>query len=129
MLVVAWVCHPIFIYSLFWGKAAVAGSDTDIKKMMIVSICLFVLLCLIKKWARALVVVGSSFIVINNLFFLLVTPHNKMSTLLCVIVVLFSIVGIYWLFGKDSRDYFTLVNPKIEAPETPDSNAGPNRPG
>jgi len=31
-LVVAWVCHPIFIYSLFWAESAVAGSDKDIMR-------------------------------------------------------------------------------------------------
>jgi Na+(H+)/acetate symporter ActP len=68
MLVVAWVCHPIFIYSLFWSRETVAGSDKDIMKMMVVSISLCFLLFLIKKWARALVVVGNAFIVINDFF-------------------------------------------------------------
>lgn len=129
MLVVAWVCHPIFIYSLFWSETAVAGSDNDIRKMAIVSLSLCFLHFLIKKWARALVMVGTSFIVINDLFYLFVTPHNKISTLLCVTVVLFASVGTYWLFVKDSRDYFTQVNPKMESSEPPDSNAGPNRSG
>jgi len=128
ILVVAWVCHPIFIYSLFLAEQAVAGSDTDIKKMAIVSLSLCLLHLLIKKWARALVVVGNTFIVLNDFFYFYVTPHNKISTILCVIVVLFTIVGTYWLFVKDSREYYTRVNPKIEPPEIPDSNTGPNRP-
>ena len=128
ILVVAWVCHPIFIYSLFLAEQAVAGSDTDIKKMAIVSLRLCLLHLLIKKWARALVVVGNTFIVLNDFFYFYVTPHNKISTMLCVAVVFCTIVGTYWLFVKDSRDYFIRVNPKIEPPETPDSNAGSNRP-
>ncbi|MBC2710667.1 MAG: hypothetical protein HGJ94_06610 [Desulfosarcina sp.] len=128
MLVAAWVCHPIFIYSLFLAEAAVEGSDNDIKKMVAVSLSLCFLHFIIKKWARALVVVGNFFIVINDFFYFYVMPHNKISTTLCVAVVLFSIVGTYWLFVKDSRDYFTQVNPKIEPPETPDPSAGPNRP-
>ena len=128
ILVVAWVCHPIFIYSIFWAEEAVDGTDNDIMKMVIVSLCLCFLHFLIKKWARALVVVGNIFIVINDFFYFSVTPHNKISTMLCVTVVLCTIVGTYWLFVKDSRDYFTRVNPKIEPPETPDSNVGSNRP-
>ena len=127
-LIVAWVCHPIFIYSLFWAESAVAGSYHDIKKMAVVSLCLCFLHVLIKKWARALVVVGNIFIVLNDFFYFFVTPHNKISTMLCVTVVLCTIVGTYWLFVKDSREYFTQVNPKIEPPEIPDSNVGPNRP-
>jgi Na+(H+)/acetate symporter ActP len=113
LLVVAWTCHPLFIYSLFWTRAAVEGADKDILKMAIVSLSLCVLLFLIKRWARALVLVGSFFIVVNDLFYYLVTPHHKVSTILCVVVVLFSIMGIYWLFTKDSRDYFTQVDPKL----------------
>ncbi|MDX2452446.1 hypothetical protein [Desulfosarcina sp.] len=128
ILAVAWVCHPIFIYSLFWAVEPVAGSDKDIMKMAIVSLCLCFLHVLIKKWARALVVVGNIFIVLNDFFYFFVTPHNKISTMLCVTVVLCTIVGTYWLFVKDSREYFTQVNPKLEPPEIPDSNAGPNRP-
>jgi hypothetical protein len=128
ILVVAWVCHPIFIYSLFWAEEALAGSDKDIMKMAIVSLSLCLLHLLIKKWARALVVVGNIFIVLNDFFYFYVTPHNKISTMLCVTVVLFTIVGTYWLFVKDSREYYTRVNPKVEPPEIPDANAGPNRP-
>ena len=127
ILVVAWVCHPIFIYSLFWAEEAVSGSDKDIKKMAVVSLSLCLFHLLIKKWARALVVIGNTFIVINDFFYFYVTPHNKLSTMICVTVVLCTIVGTYWLFVKDSRDYFNQVNPKIEPPETPDSNAGPSQ--
>ena len=128
ILAVAWVCHPICIYSLFWAEETVAGSDKDIMKMAVVSLCLCFLLVLIKKWARALVVVGNIFIVLNDIFYFIVAPHNKISTLLCVTAVLCTIVGTYWLFVKDSREYFTQVNPRVEPPEIPDSNAGPNRP-
>lgn len=128
MLAVAWVCHPIFVYSLFRAQEVVEGSDKDIMKMAVVSLSLCFLLFLIKKWARALVVVGNSFIVINDLFYFSVTPHNKLSTMLCVTVVLFAITGSYWLFVKDSRDYFTAVNPKMEPPEPPDPGAGPGPP-
>ena len=120
IVVVAWVCHPIFIYSLFWAEEAVDGTDNDILKMAIVSLSLCFLHFLIKKWARALVVVGNIFIVINDLFYFSVTPHNKISTMLCVTVVLCTIVGTYLLFVKDSRDYFNQVNPKMEPPEIPD---------
>ena len=113
ILAVAWVCHPIFIYSLFWAEAAVAGSDKDIMKMAVVSLCLCFLLVLIKKWARALVVVGNIFIVLNDFFYFFVTPHNKISTMLCVTVVLCTIVGTYWLFVKASREYFNQVNPLV----------------
>ncbi len=126
-LVVAWICHPIFIYSLFWAESAVAGSDKDIMKMAVVSLCLCFLHVLIKKWARALVVVGNIFIVLNDFFYFFVTPNNKISTMLCVTVVLCTIVGTYWLFVKDSREYFNQVNPKTEPPEIPDSNVGPDR--
>lgn len=113
MLIVAWAFHPIFINSLFRAEAAVEGSHQDIVKMAAVSLSLAVLLFLIKKWARALVVVGNLFIVINDLLYLLVAPPNKLSSILCVIVVLFTIMGTYWLFVKDSRDYFAQVNPKL----------------
>lgn len=128
MLVVAWICHPIFIYSLFWAEVAIEGSDNDIKKMVVVSLSLCFLHVLIKKWARALVVVGNSFIVINDFFYFLVTPHNKISTMLFVIVVLFTIMGTYWLFVKDSRDYFNLLNPKTESQEVPTSKPEPKHP-
>ena len=127
MLVVAWICHPIFIYSIFWARDAVAGSDKDMMKMAIVSLSLCFLLFLIKKWARALVVVGNAFIVINDFFYFFITPPNTISTMLCVVVVLLTIVGTYWLFVKDSRDYFTRVNPKPESPEPPDAMIGPGR--
>jgi hypothetical protein len=127
LLLVAWVCHPIFIYSLLWAEQALAGSDKDIKKMAIVSLSLCLLHLSIKKWARALVVVGNVFIVLNDFIYFYVTPHNMISTLLCVTVVLCIIVGTYWLFVKDSREYYTRVNPKNEPPEIPGSDPGPNR--
>lgn len=117
MLVVAWICHPLFVYSLFWAEAAAAGSDSEIKKMVMVSLCLVFLHVLIKKWARALVVVGNLFIVINDIFYFHITPHNKISTMLCITVVLFTIVGTYWLFVKETRDYFNQVNPNVEPPQ------------
>lgn len=128
LLAVAWACHPIFIYSLFWAEDALAGSDKDIMKMAVVSLCLFFLLVLIKKWARALVVVGNIFIVLNDFFYFFVSPRNHISTMLCVTVVLCTIVGTYWLFVKDSREYFNQVNPKMDPPEISNSSAGPNRP-
>jgi len=128
LLAVAWACHPIFIYSLFWAEDALAGSDKDIMKMAVVSLCLFFLLVLIKKWARALVVVGNVFIIINDFFYFFIIPPNTISTMLCVAVVLLTIVGTYWLFVKDSRDYFTRVNPKPEPPELPGAPTGSGRP-
>lgn len=119
ILLAAWVCHPLFIYSLFWAGTALEGSDKDIMKMAIISLCLILLLFLVKKWARALVVLGNAFIVINDLFYFLVAPRNKLSTLLCVAVVLFTIMGTYWLFVKETRDYYTALNPKTEPPELP----------
>lgn len=124
-LTAAWICHPLFIYSLFHFEAMVDASGTELNKMVVVSLSLCFFLFLIKKWARALVVVGSVFIVINDFFFFLVTPRNQVSTLLLVAVVLCTLVGTYWLFTKASRDYFTKVNPK---PEPPDVNTGPSRP-
>jgi len=128
LLAVAWVCHVIFIYSIFWAGDAVAGSDKDIMKMAIVSLSLCFLLFLIKKWARALVVVGNVFIIINDFFYFFIMPPNTISTMLCVAVVLLTIVGTYWLFVKDSRDYFTRVNPKPEPPELPGAPTGSGRP-
>ncbi len=128
ILVLAWVCHPIYIYSLFWAEGAVDGTDNDIMKMAIVSLSLCSFHFLIKKWARAMVVMGNFFIVIYDLFYFSVTPHNKISTMLCVTVVLCTIVGTFWLFVKDSRNYFNRVNPKIEPQGPPDPNTGPNRP-
>lgn len=127
-LAVAWACHPIFIYTLFWAEEALVGSDKDIMKMAIVSFCLCFLLVLIKKWARALVVVGTIFIVLNDFFYFFVTPRNNISTLLCVTVMLCTIVGTYWLFVKESREYFNQVNPKMDPPEIFTSSSGPNRP-
>lgn len=124
MLVGAWCCHPAFIYSLFRGRAALEGSSNDIMKMAVVSLCLCVLLFTIKKWARALVIVGNAFIVVYDLFWFLVVPSNKLSTVLCVMVVLFTIVGTVWLFSKDTRDYYTQMNPKTE----PSEPQGPNNP-
>ena len=94
-------------------------------KMAVVSLSLCFLLFLIKKWARALVVVGSSFIVINDVFYFVVASPSIFSTILCVTVVLFTIVGTYWLFVKDSRIYFTRVNPKPEGPDDPGAGTGP----
>jgi hypothetical protein len=127
ILLVAWVCHPIFIYSLFWAEEALAGSDKEIMKMAVVSLSLCVLHLLIKKWARALEVVGNSFIVLNDFFYVIVVPSNKISTVLCTIVILCTLVGTYWLFVKETREYFALINPKVKPPEIPDSTTGPNR--
>ena len=105
----------------------VAESSKDIMKMAVVSLCLCVLLFSMKKWARALVVVGNVFIVINDLFYFLIVPGNMLSTVLCVVVVLFAIVGTGWLFSQDSRDYYTRINPKDDSPESPDADR--HRPG
>ena len=83
---------------------------------------------LIKKWARALVVMGNCFIVIYDLFVLAVSPTNKVLTLLCVAITLLIIIGTYWLFAKDSRDYFTLLNPKKEINDPLNPKAGPHSP-
>ncbi len=128
MLVVAWVCHPIFIYSFFLFNQAVEQAENIILRMAAVGVCLFFLLFLIKKWARALVVLGNFFIVVYDLFVLAVSPPNKVLTLLGVTVALFTIMGTYWLFVKDSRDYFNAVNPKNEPPELPGPKTGPQRP-
>ncbi len=109
-LVAAWCCHPLFIYSLFRGKAILEGSSKDIMKMAVVSLCLCILFVLMKKWARALVVLGNAFIVINDLFYFLLVPTNKLSTILCVVVVLFTSLGTFWLLSKDTRDYYTKIN-------------------
>lgn len=111
VLAVAWVGHPIFVYSLFRDGAA--SADAEIMRMAVVSLSLGALLFVIKKWARALVVVGNLFIVIYDLLFLIVTPPNSLSTLLCLMVVTLILVGTYWLFAKDSRGYFNQVNPAI----------------
>ena len=99
-----------------------------ILRMAAISCCLCFLLFLIKKWARALVVMGNCFIVVYDIFVLVVSPPNKMLTLLCVCVALFAIVGSYWLFVKETREYFTQVNPKSEPPETPETNTGSSPP-
>lgn len=129
MLVVAWACHPLFLYSLFSTIGAVEGVRQGIMKMTIVSLSLCLLLFLIKKWARALVVMGNLFIVINDLFYFAITSPGRWPTLLCVAVVLFACMGTYWLFTKDSRDYFNLVNPKDDAPggQTPNDKPDPAR--
>jgi hypothetical protein len=88
----------------------VEGSSKGITKMAVVSLCLCVLLFSIKKWARALVLVGNAFIVINDLFYFLIVPRNKLSTVLCVMVVLLTCVGTFYLFSKENRDYYTKIN-------------------
>ena len=128
MLVGAWCCHPVFIYSLFRGGAALEGSSNDIMKMAMVSLCLCVLLFTIKKWARALVIVGNAFIVVYDLFWFLIVPSDKLSTVLCVMVVLFAIVGMVWLFSKDTRDYYTRLNPKTESSDPPGPSSPSHRP-
>lgn len=110
LLVAAYVSHPIFIQSLFWAREPVAGSERDLMKMAVVSLSLILILFLIKKWARALVVVGNVFIVINDCFYLVVMPPNKLSSVLCAVVVVCTILGTYWLFVKDTRDYYSEVN-------------------
>lgn len=114
LLATAWICHLIYFYSLFWSQGAVAAALGDIKKMAAVSFSLCFFLFLMKKWARALVVMGSCFILVYDLFGFIVMPRNPVSTILCVIIVLFTIMGTYFLFAKDSRDYFTQINPKPE---------------
>ena len=47
---------------------------------------------LIKKWARALVVLGNCFIVVYDLFVMAVSPPGKLLVVLCAIVVLFVII-------------------------------------
>jgi hypothetical protein len=114
MLVGAWCCHPLFTYSLFREGAMVEGASNNIMKMAVVSLCLCVLLFSIKKWARALVIVGNTFIVVYDMFWLLIVPTNKLSTALCVMVVLFTLVGTLWLLSKDAREYYNQLNPKSE---------------
>lgn len=130
MLAAAWICHPIFIYVFFYLNQAVAQAESVILRMVVISGCLAFLLFLIKKWARALVVVGNCFIVVYDMFVLLaVSPTHKVLTLLCVAVILFTVVGSYWLFVKDSRDYFTQLNPKIDSRDPLDPKAGPHTSG
>ena len=112
-LAAAWICHPVFIYTFFYINQAVAQAESVIYRMAAISACLCFLLFLIKKWARALVVMGNAFVVVYDVFVLAVSPPNKILTLLCVGIALFTIAGTYWLFAKDSREYFTRANPAI----------------
>jgi hypothetical protein len=116
MLAVAWVCHPIFIYAFFLANQAMDQAGSIIMRMAVISMCLCFLMFLIKKWARALLVLGNCFIVVYDLFVLAVSPPNRVLTVLCVMVVLSALVGTFWLFAKDSRDYYTQVNPKAASP-------------
>jgi len=129
MFAVAWICHPLFIYAFFYFNQAVAEAQSVIMRMAIISGCLAFLMFLIKKWARALLVMGNCFVVVYDLFVLVVAPTNKVLSLLCVAVILFAILGTYWLFSKDSRDYFTRLNPKTESNDPLDPKAGPHSPG
>ena len=128
MLAVAWAIHPIYIYAFFYFNQAVVQAQSVILRMAVVSGCLALLLFLIKKWARALVVMGNCFIVVYDIFILAISPSNKALSLLCVGVVLFAIFGTYWLFVKDSRSYFSQLNPKYETDDPPDPKAGSNLP-
>ena len=124
MMAVAWICHPAFIYAFFYFNQAVVEAENVIMRMAIISGCLAFLLFLIKKWARALVVMGNCFVVVYDLFVLAVSPTHKVLSLLCVMVVLFTLLGTYWLFVKDSRDYFTQLNPKKESRDPLDPGTG-----
>ncbi len=126
MQVVAWICHPLFLYSLFSAAGQLDGAQQAITKMTIVSVSLCLLLFLIKKWARALVVMGNLFIVINDLFYFVITTPGRWSTLLCVAVVLFASVGTGWLFAKDSREYFNRMNPKDRSTDGQPPNDKPD---
>jgi hypothetical protein len=117
LLATAWICHLIYFYSLFWSRGAVDLAIGDIKKMAVVSLSLCLFLFLLKKWSRALVVMGSCFIVVYDLFAFVAMPRNMMSTIFCVIVVLFTIIGMVFLFSKDSREYFNRINPKSDPQE------------
>ena len=119
MLLVAWIAHPLFLISLFQGEAAVEGADQAIMRMVVVSASLAFLLFLIKKWARALVVVGNLFVVVNDVLYFVMIPHNQLATGLCVIVAVFILFGTYWLLVRESRDYFDQVNPDKDS--TPDT--------
>jgi hypothetical protein len=81
-----------------------------------------------KKWARALVVMGNAFIVVYDLFWFLIVPSHKLSSVLCVMVVLFTSVGTVWLFSKDTRDYYTRLNPKREPLDPSDQSGSLRRP-
>lgn len=124
MLVVAWVIHPVYIYAFFFFNQAVTQAQSVILRMAVVSGCLALLLFVIKKWARALVVMGNCFIVVYDIFIFAISPANKVLSLLCAGVVLFTIFGSYWLFVKDSRSYFNQVNPKNETRDPLDPKAG-----
>jgi len=127
MLAVAWICHPIFIYTFFSSNQALDQAGNLIMRMAVIGICLCFLLFLIKKWARALVVLGNCFIVVYDLFVLAVSPPSKVLVVLCVIVVLFVIMGTFWLFVRDSRDYYTRLNPKPDTPNPLDPQDNANR--
>jgi hypothetical protein len=113
----AWVSHLLFNYALFWSQGAVESAMADIKKMAVVSVSLCFFLFLMKKWSRALVVMGSCFVVVYDLFFFLALPQSQVLTILCVLVVLCTFVGMYFLFTKESRDYYDSINPKPERQE------------
>ena len=117
LLSTAWICHLLYFYSLFWSQGAVESAIGDLKKMAVVSLSLCFFLFLLKKWARALVVMGSCFIVIYDLFAFVAMPRNTVSTILCVTVVLSTIIGMYLLFSKDVRVYFDQLNPKPDQQE------------
>jgi hypothetical protein len=127
MLVAAWVCHPIYIYAFFYINQATAEARDVLIRMLVVSVCLAILLLLIKRWARALVVMGNCFIVVYDIFVLAVSPPNKILGALCAGVTLFTIVGTYWLFSKDSRDYFNKVNPEQEPRDALNPPKNPDR--
>ena len=76
LLAVAWVCHPIFVYAFFFFNQAVSEAESVILRMAAISCCLCFLLFLIKKWARALVVMGNCFIVVYDLFVLAVSASR-----------------------------------------------------
>lgn len=126
LLALAWLCHPLFIYSFFYLNEAVAQSTNEIYRMAAISGGLALLLFLIKKWARALVVMGNAFIVIYDIFVLAVSPPHKVLTMLGVGVALFTLAGTYWLFVKDTRVYFAQVNPNTDPPEPTRSPSDPN---
>jgi hypothetical protein len=117
LLCTAWICHLLYFYSLFWSQGAVELAIGDIKKMAVVSVSLCFFLFLMKKWSRALVVMGSCLILIYDLFAFVAMPRNAVSSILCVTVVLFTILGMYFLFSKDVRAYFNQINPKPERQE------------
>ena len=71
---------------------------------------------------------GNCFMVVYDVFVLAVSPPNKILTLLCVSVALFVMMGSYWLFVKDSRDYFNQLNPKTDTPDETNPVKGPNHP-